>query len=125
MLKLLSSDWIAAEIENRGIRDQRRKQFWDELGLKRATDLNQMEIEPEQKLDNIFQLIAKTDEHLLDEEFKQVQARALQLLHDLGPGSVPLAGQGRPLTIRDVGIETFRDFFSEQVLPFFTSARTR
>ena len=60
MMKLLTGEWMAAEQENKALRDRLRKQFWSEVGIQPAKNSSEIDLAPGSRLGLLQALVDQT-----------------------------------------------------------------
>ena len=60
MMKLLTGEWLAAEQENKALRDGLRKQFWSDVGVTPAKNTSEIDIAPGTRLGLLQSLVDQT-----------------------------------------------------------------
>ena len=60
MMKLLTGEWLAAEQENKALRDAKRKEFWSDVGIKPAKNTSEIDLAPGARLGLLQSLVDKT-----------------------------------------------------------------
>lgn len=117
MLKLLSDEWIAAEQENKAIRDAAREAFWKAVAGKRARDLDEIDIAPAERLGTITKLLDLAGNRLGDDDLLDIAKLAGSALSLIAPGTMPFSAQAQPLMISALTTEAHTSFFQNDVVP--------
>ena len=60
MMKLLTGEWMAAEQENKALRDKLRNEFWSDVGISPARNTSEIDIAPGGRLALMQSLVEKT-----------------------------------------------------------------
>ncbi|MBO0664605.1 hypothetical protein LQ948_18815 [Jiella sp. MQZ9-1] len=123
MMKLMTDEWVAAEIENKTIRNAKREEFWDSLDVIRARDISEIDIPHSDRLDNIRSLLGKTGDKLNDKETLNVIVEASALLEQIAPGASEFCGTVIPLAMRDLTVFARNKFFQTNVIPIYNLTR--
>ena len=77
MMKLLTGEWMAAEQENKALRDAKRKEFWSDVGIMPAKNTSEVDIAPGARLGLLQALVEMTlNGKEGDENLKAVTALA-------------------------------------------------
>jgi hypothetical protein len=93
-MKLLTGEWVAAEQENKALRDRLRKQFWSDVGIKPAKNTSEVDIAPAARLALLKSLVDITlGGKEGDKEMKAVTALAGAEAAKLAVGSFAHGGK--------------------------------
>lgn len=123
MMKLMTDEWVAAEIENKTIRNVKREEFWDNLGVSRARNISAIDIPHSERLGNIQSLLAKTGDKLNDDETLKVIGKASLLLEQIAPGASEFTGTVITLAMKDLTVFARSQFFQTNVIPSYNFTR--
>ncbi|MUZ74916.1 hypothetical protein GOZ90_19695 [Agrobacterium vitis] len=123
MMKLMTDEWVSAEVENKHIRDAKREEFWESLGVNRARDLGAIDISPTDRLDNVQRLFSKAGDKLNDVETSKIISLASLALKEIGPGTPAFLGTIIPLTMKDLTVFARSQFFQTNVVPNYDLTR--
>jgi hypothetical protein len=122
MIKLLSGEWVSAEAENKQLRDSKREEFWESLGVSRTRNLEEMDLPPMDRLANAQALLSTAGSQTGNADILGVAGLASAALSAIGPGSIPFAGLVQPLRLEDLTVFARSRFFTE-ILPNFAVTR--
>lgn len=122
MIKLLSNAWLAAEHENKSIRDNKRAAFWSELAVRKAVSLEEMEIAPIDRLENVLGLLENTLGKAEDAGVAGIINTMAAELTSIAPGSLQVA-MTLPLRMQDLTVFQRGQFFQTELIPDFTFKR--
>ncbi|UGX85190.1 hypothetical protein [Phyllobacterium meliloti] len=118
-MKLLSEEWLAAEQENKALRNVKREEFWSGLAVTRSRDMADIDIAPQERLANIAMLLSKAGDRTDDAEILSIAATALVTLNAIGPGSMDFSSLINPIYITDLIASARKAFFVSDVVPTY------
>lgn len=112
-LKFDQDSWIAAENENRELRDTLRKQFWVDMGIRPATETAEIDIAPEKRLGLMQALLEKTmTGREQDENLKLAASLSQQNILTIELGVLPVIGSGLKMPKwADLNLSNYQKFF--------------
>lgn len=113
MMKLLSGEWIAAENENKTIRDAARAQFWADVGVTPAKEAAEVSLAPAQRLGTIAGLVqTAVSGPEGDAELRRITAIAGGAVAQLGLGGFAHAATNLSPSIANMAPRALRSFFT-------------
>ncbi|WP_349963072.1 hypothetical protein [Rhizobium sp. ZPR3] len=122
MIKLLSDEWVSAEVENKQLRDSKREEFWESLGVSRTRDLSEIDVPPMERLATVQALLSTAGDKIGDADIGAIASLASAALSAIAPGSIPFGGQTQPLSLQDLTVFARSRFFTE-IIPDYEFTR--
>jgi hypothetical protein len=111
MMKLLTGEWLAAEQENKALRDRLRQQFWSDVGITPAKNTSQVDIAPETRLGLLQSLVDRTLNGKEDDEnLKAISALAGAQVAGLAVGSFSHGGTSMAPDMVKMAPKNLREF---------------
>jgi hypothetical protein len=115
MIKLQTAEWLAAEQENKAIRDRLRKQFWSEIGVTPAKNTTDIDIPEASRLGFMQSLVEKTiNGKESDREMKRITTLAVGEVASLAIGTFGHGGLRAAPDMARLAPKQLRNFFRTQ-----------
>ena len=95
-MKLLTGEWLAAERENKALRDAKRKEFWAAVGVKPAKATSEIDLPPEARLTTmrtLADLVSNGKEN--DAELRRITTVAVEAMSAMSLGAFAHHSVGR------------------------------
>lgn len=123
-MKLLTHEWMAAELENKKLRDGLRPKFWAEIGITPAKNSKDVDIPPSAR----SVMLAQLSETMLsgkekDIDLHSITKHALAEAGNLGLGSFSHGGPSLAIDMNLIAPRALRSFFLEEETTAYEQSR--
>lgn len=124
MMKLLTHAWMAAELENKQIRDSLRPKFWAEIGIAPAKNSSDVDIPVSDRLALHRQLGELTlNGKERDADLQAITQAALAEVGSLALGSISYGGRSLAIDMNKMAPLALRSFFLKQETTAYEQAK--